>query len=62
MELTFTGMEVHALRETLEEVISRLVAEVSRVEDPAIRKELAGKREALRAILEKLPAELTTVA
>jgi len=59
MELNLTGTEVHALRETLETVISEMERKIAGLADPGARKELGRSRYALRAIKEKLPAGLT---
>lgn len=62
MELTFTGIEIHALRETLEGVLADPVEKRVGAEDPAMRETIEARRKVLRAILDRLPAELTSVA
>ncbi len=62
MELKFTGIEIHALRETLEGVLAGFDKDIARAKDPATGKAIEGRRKVLQKILGKLPAELTEVA
>jgi hypothetical protein len=56
MEIVLAGTEIHVLRETLEDVIGRLVKEIEVTEDPAARDALRERERAFRSILDKLPA------
>lgn len=62
MDLTLTGTEIHALREALEIVISDLEKETAGVGDPDVRKVLGDRKNALRSVRNKLPAELIDTA
>jgi hypothetical protein len=62
MELHLTGTEVHALRETLENVLPGIEKEIAGLKDPESRKELGQRKDALRSIREKLPAGLIDTA
>ncbi len=58
MELHLTGTEVHALREALETLIPGIERQIAGLKDPAARKELEERKEALRSIRARLPAAL----
>jgi len=62
MELHLTGKEVHALRESLENLLPGIEKQISGLKDPEARRELEARKEALRSIREKLPAALTETA
>ncbi|HEU5360923.1 MAG TPA: hypothetical protein VFU42_07165 [Candidatus Deferrimicrobiaceae bacterium] len=62
MELKLTGMEIHTLRETLEGVLSGIDKDLARAKESATGETIKRRREVLRVILGKLPAEMTEVA
>jgi hypothetical protein len=62
MEIVFAGTEIHVLRETLEDVIGRLVKEIEKTEDLAARNALKERERVFRSIMDKLPAELESAA
>lgn len=62
MELKLTGMEIHTLRETLEGVLSGIDKDLAREKESATGETIKRRREVLRVILGKLPAEMTEVA
>lgn len=62
MEIQLTGTEVHALRETLENVILEMERDIAAPGGTETREELERKKDALRSIRDKLPPGLIEVA
>lgn len=62
MEITLTAPEKFVLRETLEKAINDMLMEIANTDHRKMREALKEREELLKAILEKLPAEVTTAA
>jgi hypothetical protein len=59
MDIELTGTEIYVLRETLETVVSEMEKKIVGLGDPEAGEELERRKDALRSIMEKLPASLT---
>ena len=62
MEITLTGAESLALRETVEKAIHEMLMEIANTDNRKMREGLKEREENLKAILAKLPAEARAVA
>jgi hypothetical protein len=57
MEITLTGAEKVALRETVEKALHEMLLEIAHTDNRKMREGLKEREGNLRAILAKLPAE-----
>ena len=62
MEITLTGAENLVLRETVEKAINEMLMEIANTDNRKMREGLREREEILKRIVEKLPAEVRTVA
>ncbi|MGE5284864.1 MAG: hypothetical protein ACM3OG_07835 [Actinomycetota bacterium] len=62
MEITLTGAESSALRETVEKAIHEMLMEIANTDNRKMRDGLKEREELLKSILAKLPAEARAVA
>lgn len=62
MEITLTGAESLALRETVEKAIHEMLMEIANTDNRKMREGLKEREENLKSILAKLPAEARAVA
>jgi len=57
MELTLSGPEMFALRETLEKAIHEMLLEIAKTDNRKMRDGLKEREEILKSLLAKIPAE-----
>jgi hypothetical protein len=62
MELKLNDLEAEALRETLRAELSRLLMEIANTDDRKMKDGLRRREGLIRAILEKIPAEIRGAA
>ena len=62
MEITLTGTEKVALRETVEKALHEMLMEIANTDNRKMRDGLKAREELLMGIIEKLPAEVCAAA
>jgi len=62
MEITLTGPEKFALRETLEKALHEMLMEIANTDNRKMREGLKEREEILKSILARIPVAASTAA